>query len=75
MCTNNTFDLLLTKVYYYSIDSSKEDIMKSKTLAKLLGITSRYSYESDLYTNTNSATKSKDYLQENKVATSQGHLE
>jgi len=49
--------------------------MKAKTLAKFLGIKSRYSYESDLYTNSNSATKSKDYLQENKVATSQGHLE
>lgn len=49
--------------------------MKSKTLAKLLGISSRYSYESDLYTNKNSEIKSKDYLQENKLATRQGHLE
>jgi len=49
--------------------------MKTKTLAKLLGITTRYSYESALYQHDHMKNRKKDFLVEKKLPTREGHLE
>jgi len=49
--------------------------MKAKSLAKILGITKRYNYESALYKETSAVSNSKDFLVEEKLPTREGHLE
>ncbi|WP_240841399.1 hypothetical protein [Acidaminobacter sp. JC074] len=48
--------------------------MKVRDLTKLLGIKSRFNYESSLYNDT-SINSQKDFLEENKVPTREGHLD
>ncbi len=49
--------------------------MKAKVLAKMLGITKRYNYESALYKQKSKINSGKDFLVEEKLPTREGHLE
>jgi len=47
--------------------------MKNSKLAKILGIKGSFNYESDLYSDKKNSTH--DFLKEEKIPTSQGHLD
>ncbi|MBI9012941.1 MAG: hypothetical protein JEZ08_11970 [Clostridiales bacterium] len=49
--------------------------MKAKGLAKMLGIINRYSYEGALYNHDHMKNRKKDFLEETKLPTREGHLE
>lgn len=49
--------------------------MKAKTLAKMLGIKKRYNYDSALYRHDYKESSQKDFLEEKKLSTREGHLE
>lgn len=49
--------------------------MKTSVLARLLGITHRFNYESALYKENTNITKSKDFLVDQSPATKHGHLD
>lgn len=49
--------------------------MKAKVLAKLLGITHRFNYESALYQEGKKVHERKDFLVDQTPATNAGHLD